>query len=84
MRAFLELHPGSHNLKELEGTVRNASLAARSLGRKGFVTLQAETMAMPAGPVRVRHALNPTQQAAYDQIAGRHASGPGDRIGARP
>ena len=28
--AFLEMHPGSHNLKELEGVVRNASTAARS------------------------------------------------------
>src|SRR5215475_7028003 len=25
LRAFLELHPGSHNLRELEGMVRNAS-----------------------------------------------------------
>ena len=69
LRAFLELHPGSHNLKDLEGTVRNASPAARSLARKGLVTLQPETMAMPAGPVRVRHRLNAAQQAAYDQIA---------------
>jgi primosomal protein N' (replication factor Y) len=69
LRAFLELHPGSHNLKDLEDTVRNASLAARSLARKGLVTLQPETMAMPAGPVRVRHALNPAQQAAFDRIA---------------
>ena len=69
LRAFLELHPGSHNLKELEDTVRNASLAARSLGRKGFVTLTPETMAMPGGPLRVRHALNPAQQTAYEQIA---------------
>jgi primosomal protein N' (replication factor Y) len=69
LRAFLELHPGSHNLKELEGTVVNASAAARSLARKGLVTLKPETMAMTAGAVRVRHALNPAQQAAYDQIA---------------
>jgi primosomal protein N' (replication factor Y) len=69
LRAFLELHPGSHNLKELEGTVRNASLAARSLARKGVVTLKPETLTMTAGPVRVRHALNPAQQAAYEQIA---------------
>jgi primosomal protein N' (replication factor Y) len=69
LRAFLELHPGSHNLKELEGTVRNASIAARSLARKGLVTLKPETMAIAAGPVRVRHALNPAQQAAYQQIA---------------
>jgi primosomal protein N' (replication factor Y) len=69
LRAFLELHPGSHNLKDLEDAVRNASLAARSLGRKGFVTLTPEPMAMPGGPLRVRHALNPAQQAAYEQIA---------------
>jgi primosomal protein N' (replication factor Y) len=69
LRAFLELHPGSHNLKELEGTVRNASPAARSLARKSFVTLKPETMAITAGPVRVRHALNPAQQSAYDRIA---------------
>src|ERR1019366_4547907 len=69
LRAFLELHPGSHNLKELEGTVRNASPAARSLARKGVVTLKPETMAITAGPVRVRHALNPAQQSAYDRIA---------------
>src|SRR6185369_3566690 len=31
LRAFLHLHPGSHNLKELEETVRNASPAARAL-----------------------------------------------------
>ena len=35
LRAFLELHPGSHNLKELEDMVKHASAAARSLARKG-------------------------------------------------
>jgi primosomal protein N' (replication factor Y) len=69
LRAFLELHPGSHNLKELEDTVRNASQAARSLARKSVVTLAAETMEIASGPLRVRHALNPAQQAAYEQIA---------------
>src|SRR5262249_32072907 len=39
VRAFLELHPGSHNLKDVEGAVKNASAAARSLARKGVVTL---------------------------------------------
>jgi primosomal protein N' (replication factor Y) len=69
LRAFLELHPGSHNLKDLESMVRNSSLAARSLARKGLVTLKPETMAIAAGPIRVRHALNPAQQSAYEQIA---------------
>jgi primosomal protein N' (replication factor Y) len=67
--AFLELHPGSHNLKDLEGTVVNSSAAARSLARKGLVSLKPETLAMTAAAVRVRHSLNPAQQAAYDRIA---------------
>jgi len=69
LRAFLELHPGSHNLKDLEATVRNASPAARSLARKSVVTLKPEAMTIDAGPIRTRHALNPAQQSAYDQIA---------------
>jgi primosomal protein N' (replication factor Y) len=68
LRAFLELHPGSHNLKDLEATVKNASMAARSLARKGLVSLKPETVAMASVPARVRHALNPAQQAAFDQI----------------
>ena len=69
LRAFLELHPGSHNLKELESMVRNASPAGRSLARKGLVKLAAETVAVSAGPIRVRHTLNEAQQAAFDRIA---------------
>ena len=68
LRAFLELHPGSHNLRELEQMVRNASPAGRSLARKGVVTLTTETMAVNAGPIRARHELNQSQQAAFDQI----------------
>jgi primosomal protein N' (replication factor Y) len=68
LRAFLELHPGSHNLKELEGVVRNASPAARSLARKGIVSLKPENAAITAGPIRTRHELNPAQEAAYEQI----------------
>src|SRR5207248_3085161 len=44
--AFLELHPGTHNLKDLETTVRNASPAARSLSRKKIVTLKREPVAI--------------------------------------
>jgi primosomal protein N' (replication factor Y) len=68
LRAFLELHPGSHNLKDLEDAVRNASIAARSLARKGIVKLQPETAALRAGPVRAPHVLNAAQQAAFDAI----------------
>jgi len=68
LQAFLELHPGSHNLKDLEGVVKNASAAARSLARKRAVTLKPEPVELRLGPVRARHILNPTQQAAFEQI----------------
>jgi primosomal protein N' (replication factor Y) (superfamily II helicase) len=69
LRAFLELHPGSHNLKEVEAAVKNASMAARSLARKSAVTLKPEIVAIVAGPIRTRHLLNPAQQAAFERIA---------------
>src|SRR5947209_1688893 len=62
LRAFLELHPGSHNLKDLEASIKNVSPAARSLARKGLVALKPETVAITAGAVRVRHSLNGAQQ----------------------
>ena len=67
LRAFLELHPGSHNLKELEDAVKHASAAARSLARKGILSLKPETVAVKAA-IRARHELNPAQQAAFQQI----------------
>src|SRR5713226_6898516 len=67
--AFLELHPGTHNLKDLESSLRSAGAAARSLGRKKMVTLKREPM--PISGVyasRTPHALNPPQQQAFAQI----------------
>jgi len=69
LRAFLELHPGSHNLKDLLGVVKNASPAARSLARKGVVTLKPEPVEIRSGPVRAPHRLNSAQQMAFNQIA---------------
>src|SRR5579859_4764993 len=34
LMAFLSLHPGTHNLADLEKMVKNASTAARALARK--------------------------------------------------
>jgi primosomal protein N' (replication factor Y) len=68
LRAFLELHPGSHNLKDVEAAVKNASSAARSLARKSTVTLKPEIAAIASGPIRAPHLLNPAQQAAFEQI----------------
>ncbi len=52
--------------------VKNASPAARSLARKGLVTLQPETVAAAAGLIRARHELNPAQQAAFDADSRGH------------
>jgi len=68
LKAFLELHPGSHNLKDLESMLAHSSAAARSLARKGVVALTTETAGITAGAVRAPHTLNPAQQAAYDAI----------------
>jgi primosomal protein N' (replication factor Y) (superfamily II helicase) len=68
LTAFLELHPGSHNLKQLEEMVKNASPAARSLARKGIVTLKPENVAYQ-GPIRAKHSLNSAQQAAFERIS---------------
>ncbi|MBI3471940.1 MAG: primosomal protein N', partial [Candidatus Solibacter usitatus] len=67
--AFLELHPGAHNLQDLESTVRNAGAAARSLARKKLLKLAREAPAFTAAAdTRVPHVLNPDQQQAFDQI----------------
>jgi len=68
LRAFLELHPGSHNLKDLENILAHSSAAARSLARKGVVTLNTEAAGIATGIARAPHTLNPAQQAAYDAI----------------
>jgi len=69
--AFLMLHPGSHNLKDVEQQVRNASVAARSLARKRILKLTREPLsALNAGPVRARHTLNSAQQQAFAAIRG--------------
>jgi primosomal protein N' (replication factor Y) len=68
LKVFLELHPGSHNLKDLEAAIAHSSAAARSLARKGVVKLAAETAGIAIGAARAPHPLNPAQQAAYDTI----------------
>jgi primosomal protein N' (replication factor Y) len=65
--AYLELHPGSHNLKDVEDAVRNAGEAARALARRGVLTLKPELSPVTLY-IRPPHVLNPHQQAAYDQV----------------
>jgi primosomal protein N' (replication factor Y) len=66
--AYLELHPGAHNLAELEKTIAKASPAARSLGRRNLVKLTVEAAGITAIPLRAPVTLNVHQQAAFDQI----------------
>ena len=70
LHAFLELHPGTHNLAELEASVTGASQAARSLARRKLITLRPESptgVFASEGPPRT---LNPHQLEAYQQIEG--------------
>ncbi|MDQ2844331.1 MAG: primosomal protein N', partial [Acidobacteriota bacterium] len=66
--AFLELHPGAHNLGELGGKLKNASEAARALARSGLITLETEPLQPPSGFERPRPILNAHQQTAYESI----------------
>jgi len=66
--AYLALHPGTHNLGDLEELVHNASTAARSLARRQLVTLTPEPLAIRSAPIRAPHELNAAQRNAFDLI----------------
>jgi primosomal protein N' (replication factor Y) (superfamily II helicase) len=66
--SYLELHPGSHNVADLEQSVAKASIAARALARRDLVTLTVEAVAASQFPFRPPHELNPHQQAAFLRI----------------
>lgn len=66
--AFLELHPGSHNLEELEKQVKGAGAAARAMGRRELVEVVAEGVEADDGWARPKHVMNAHQQAAFDEI----------------
>ncbi|MBK5292762.1 MAG: primosomal protein N' [Acidobacteriia bacterium] len=65
---YLELHPGSHNLSDLELVLPKASAAARALARRSLIHLRPEPPSMLNAPPRPPHLLNPMQQAAYSRI----------------
>jgi primosomal protein N' (replication factor Y) len=66
--SYLELHPGSHNLAELETVVAKASTAARALARRDLVRLTLEAVGATATPFRAPHLLNLHQKEAFDKI----------------
>ena len=67
--AYLELHPGQHNVAGLEAVLPKASPGARALARRNLVKLSLEPVAATLAPEKPRWALNKHQQAAYDAIA---------------
>ncbi len=66
--SYLELHPGSHNVAELEKAVGKASAAARALARNNLVKLTLEAVGATATAFRAPHDLNAHQQEAFDHI----------------
>lgn len=73
--AFLELHPGVHNLAEVETQVKNASAAARALARRKLIQMTPKAPTAPFETAYTSHELNATQMAAFEAIrAGLAAS----------
>jgi primosomal protein N' (replication factor Y) (superfamily II helicase) len=66
--SYLELHPGTHNLAELEPAIAKASTAARSLARRNLVKLTLEAVHSPATFEPIPRMLNPHQQDAFEKI----------------
>ncbi|HEY7307068.1 MAG TPA: primosomal protein N' [Bryobacteraceae bacterium] len=66
--AFLELHPGGHNLAALTEKVKRASEAARSLARRALIRLEAEDVKQPGGFERPIPILNEAQDMAVRAI----------------
>ncbi len=66
--AFLELHPGPHNLAELGKVVKRSSESARSLARQELVKLETEGLAAPTGYERPVPELNAHQSEAAAAI----------------
>jgi primosomal protein N' (replication factor Y) (superfamily II helicase) len=67
--AFLELHPGAHELKDLTRVLKKASEAARALARRELVILTTEMEISTDGYERPVPQLNPDQQSAFDAVA---------------
>jgi primosomal protein N' (replication factor Y) len=68
LHAFLELHPGTHNLAQLENSVKGASQAARSLARGKMIVLESEAPSGVFASEAPPRTLNPHQLLAYQEI----------------
>lgn len=68
--AFLELHPGPHNVAELNRSVKSGSQAARALAKHELIRLEPEGMRAPSGFERPVPVLNVHQQEAFEATRG--------------
>jgi len=66
--AFLELHPGRHNLAELAESIKQASEAARGLARRDLITLETEDLRHSSGFERPVPVLNAHQEQTFAEI----------------
>lgn len=66
--AFLELHPGPHNVAEIASKIANSSIAARALARRRIIQLQTETLLTTTGFERPTPTLNSHQEQAFASI----------------
>src|SRR5262249_36741839 len=69
LKAFLELHPGSPDLREREARVKNAGPAAGRRGREGLVVWKPGAGSANTAPIRGRPAPNPARRAGSEPIA---------------
>jgi primosomal protein N' (replication factor Y) len=66
--SYLELHPGTHNLAEVDSIVKSASRSARALARRGCLELKTQRTASDSGWANPRHELNEAQQSCFNEI----------------
>ncbi|MBV8810666.1 MAG: primosomal protein N' [Acidobacteriaceae bacterium] len=66
--AFLELHPGPHNLAKLGESVKNASTAARALARLELIALEVEGLSPTAIDSPAIPLLNSAQEEALRAV----------------
>jgi primosomal protein N' (replication factor Y) len=66
--AYLELHPGPHNLGDLATKVKKASESARALAKRELIKLEVAGVRPPSGYERPRPELNAFQESAFQQI----------------
>ena len=66
--AYLELHPGAHNLAAVETVVKHAGEAARALARGKLLVVKPEPVVLAGTQLWPTRTLNPHQLSAFQEI----------------